>query len=127
MFAAGAVGALANSLVVWACGRFGITAALQVSIAPALTLAWLYPRIVWGGLWGGLLLIPFPRRRWFLQSFVISCGPTAFQLLVVFPERLHKGFLGLELGLLTPAFVFVFNLVWAVTAVAWLRLARSSH
>jgi putative flippase GtrA len=51
-FAAGCLGALANSLLLWLAGEYAITKALGVSIAPALTPAWLYPRIVWGGLWG---------------------------------------------------------------------------
>jgi hypothetical protein len=42
-------------------------------------------------------------------------------LLVVFPGQLHKGYLGLDLGLLTPLLVVVFNAVWGVGTVAWLR------
>jgi hypothetical protein len=30
-----------------------------VAIAPALKLSWLYPRIVWGGLWGLVFVFPF--------------------------------------------------------------------
>ena len=48
-FAAGCLGAIANSLVVWIFGDLGITKALGVSISPELTAGWLYPRIVWGG------------------------------------------------------------------------------
>jgi hypothetical protein len=47
-FGAGCLGALANSLTVWALGNYGITKALEVSITPALSPGWLYPRIVWG-------------------------------------------------------------------------------
>jgi hypothetical protein len=47
-FAAGAAGAVAHSLAIWFAGIAGITAALHVSISPALTSAWSYPRIVWG-------------------------------------------------------------------------------
>ena len=43
-FAAGALGALANSLTVWIFGELGITAAAGVKVAPALTAGWLYPR-----------------------------------------------------------------------------------
>ena len=50
-FAAGCLGALANSLAVWLFGDLGITKLLGVSISPSLTAGWLYPRIVWGGIW----------------------------------------------------------------------------
>jgi len=43
VFAAGAVGARANSLVLWLFGHFGITNALGVAIAPVLSAHWLYP------------------------------------------------------------------------------------
>ena len=58
VFAAGCVGAVANSLMVYLFGHLGINAALGVKIAPNLTPSWLYPRIVWGGLWGFLFLLP---------------------------------------------------------------------
>ena len=57
LFAAGCLGALANSLLVWLSGDLGITRSMGVSIAPALTPNWLYPRIVWGGIWG---LVVYP-------------------------------------------------------------------
>ena len=62
-FAAGALGGLANSLVAWGFGELGISRALGVSIAPGLTAAWLYPRIVWGGLWGFAFLLPIAQIR----------------------------------------------------------------
>ena len=39
----------------------------------------------------------------------MSLGPTLVQLFWVFPFTAHAGYLGLELGFLTPLFVFVFN------------------
>ena len=61
-FAAGAVGALANSIAVWLAGDHGLTAALGLKVAPELTAAWLYPRLVWGGIWGLLLVLPILER-----------------------------------------------------------------
>ena len=51
-FSCGSLGGLANSLLVWVFGALGITALFGVSIAPALSPDWLYPRIVWGGVVG---------------------------------------------------------------------------
>jgi hypothetical protein len=110
VFGAGCLGGLVNSLAVWICGLFGITAALGVKIAPQLSATWLYPRIVWGGIWGLLL-----------RSLLFSLGPTLVQLFVVFPMKANKGVMGLDLGSLTPLAVIVFNAIWGLTAAIWLR------
>ena len=116
-FGAGAAGGFANSLVVWLFGSLGISAALGVAIAPHLSPDWLYPRIVWGGIWGMLLFLPLcPGRPW-LRALLLSFGPTLVQLLIVFPFKAGKGVAGLDLGLLTPLLVIFFNWVWGVTAM----------
>lgn len=113
-FAAGCLGALINSLTVWLFGDYGITMQLGVHIAPALTSAWLYPRIVWGGIWGLLFLFPLLKSRPMTRGMVLSIFPSLVQLLVIFPLKDHKGYLGVELGTLTPLFVIFFNMVWGV-------------
>lgn len=123
-FAAGCLGALANSLCVWAFGAGGLTQALGVAIAPALTPAWLYPRIVWGGLWGLLFLLPAWQSRWMLKGAALSLFPTAVQLLVVFPLKADKGIAGLDLGLWTPLLVLCFNGVWGLVTAIAIRFAR---
>ena len=123
-FAAGCLGALANSIAVWLFGYFGITSSFGVSIAPSLSSNWLYPRIVWGGIWGLLFILPMLESKLLLKATVLSLFPTAVQLFVVFPLKAHKGMAGLDLGLYTPLFVFFFNWVWgAVTAIA-IKCAR---
>jgi hypothetical protein len=62
-FAAGAFGALLNSLAVWAAGEYHLTVRLDIAIAPGLTPNWLYPRIVWGGLWGFFVHAAFGARK----------------------------------------------------------------
>jgi hypothetical protein len=114
VFAAGCLGGLLNSLAVWIFGAFGITAALGVKIAPALSAPWLYPRLVWGGIWGLLFLLPLLQRRILAQGLIFSLGPTLVQLFVVLPMKANKGVMGLDLGLLTPVFVFFFNAIWGV-------------
>ena len=117
-FAAGCLGGLANSIAVWLFGYFGITASLGVSIAPSLTPAWLYPRIVWGGIWGLIFILPMLQSKLLLKGAVLSLFPTAVQLFVVFPIKANKGIAGIDLGLYTPLFVLFFNWVWGfVTAV----------
>lgn len=124
-FAAGALGGAANSIVVWLVGLAGITTAVGVDIAPHLSAAWLYPRVVWGGLWGFLFLLRYPSGGPVLRGLVFSLAPSLFLLLYVFPEMAGKGWLGVSLGALTPVFVLFYNAVWGVTAAVWLRAIRS--
>ena len=123
-FAAGCLGALANSVAVWLFGHFGITSSLGVSISPSLTPNFLYPRIVWGGLWGLVFVLPILKSRLFLKGTVLSLFPTAVQLFIVFPYKAHKGMAGLELGLYTPLFVVFFNWVWGVFTALTIRLGK---
>ena len=124
LFSSGCLGGIVNSLVVWIFGAKGITAALGVKIAPDLTATWLYPRMVWGGIWGFLFLLPLLRKSIYWQGLLFSLGPTLVQLFVVFPANAGKGMMGLELGSLTPLFVVFFNAAWGVSTAMWLRLVK---
>ena len=120
-FSAGALGGLTNSAAIWLAGTTGLTAYLQVKIAPAWSLPWLYPRVVWGGIWGMLFLLPMLTTRVWSRGFIFSLGPTLVQLFVVFPMKANKGMMGVDLGLLTPLLVVIFNAIWGWTAAIWLR------
>ncbi len=123
-FGAGCLGALANSLLSWGLGDLGVARALGVSIAPALTKGWLYPRIVWGGIWGLLFLLPLLTARPFSKGALLSLGPTLIQFLFIFPYQAQKGHFGLDLGTLTPALVLFYNWVWGVVTALAIRYAR---
>ena len=123
VFAAGCLGGLVNSLAVWAFGDLGINAALGVRMAPALTTQWLYPRIIWGGIWGLLFLLPLMRNSILSRGIIFSLGPTLVQLFVVFPIKAGNGYMGLDLGTLTPLLVFIFNAIWGIATAIWLRWA----
>lgn len=125
VFAAGSLGGLLNSLIVWYFGNAGIASSFGVKIAPALTPAWLYPRIVWGGLWGFLFLLPMLSSRLFSKGLILSLGPTLVQLFVIFPYVAHKGVLGTQLGAWTPVFVLFYNGIWGGAAGVWLRWVKS--
>lgn len=124
---AGALGGLVNSLLVWSFGASGLTAALGVALAPAWTSAWLYPRVVWGGIWGLLFLLPILETRPLTRALVVSLAPTLVQTCVVFPFVAGKGWFGLELGMLTPILVLVFNAAWGIAASVWMTTSRESH
>lgn len=127
VFSAGSLGGLTNSLVVWLFGFLGITTAFGVDITPALNPVWLYPRVVWGGLWGFVFLLPILRGSFVARGFVFSIAPTLVQLFVVFPLKAQKGMMGLDLGTFTPLFVIVFNAVWGITASGLLSIVRKNR
>ncbi|MGD2175595.1 MAG: hypothetical protein PVJ27_09345 [Candidatus Brocadiaceae bacterium] len=122
-FAAGALGGAVNGIVVWGAGGLGLTTALGVQIAPALTRELIYSKVVWGAIWGLLFLLPLWRRSVVVRGLIYSIGPTLVQLLLVFPLKADKGMLGLELGVLTPLFVLLFNAAWGITAALWVVAA----
>ena len=121
-YCAGAFGGLINSLAIWVFGSCGITLFLGVKIAPKMSQAWLYPRLVWGGIWGILFVLPFMENSFFLRAIIYSLAPTLVQLFVVFPLN-AQGIAGMDLGALTPVFVLFFNLVWGLSAAAWLKMS----
>ena len=105
-FCAGVLGALCSSLVTWKAGQLGLPAMLDVRMSPALTLPWLYSRLIWGGVWGlAYFLTVGPlksRRHWVRKGLWISLLPTLFQLLFVYPQLTSHDLLGLDLGQFTP-------------------------
>ena len=127
VFVAGCWGGLWNSLAVWLFGYLGIAAALGVKIAPPLTPAFLYAKLVWGGLWGLLFLLPMGRWSFPARGLLFGLAPTLVQLFVVFPVMAHKGVLGLQLGSLTPLLVVFYNAIWGYAAGWWLSWAAMNN
>jgi len=123
-FAAGCLGGLVNSITVWLFGDLNITSSFGVAISPSLTPNWLYPRIVWGGIWGLIFVLPMFKSNLLLKGTVLSLFPTIVQLFVVFPFKAHKGMAGLELGVYTPLFVLFFNWVWGVVTALTIKLQK---
>ena len=123
-FAAGSLGGLANSLAAWQMGELGVTAMAGVAIAPHLSPVWLYPRIVWGGLWGLLFVLPLINSRPLVKGAFMSLFPSAVQLFILFPNKAHLGLGGLSLGMMTPFFVLFFNWIWGVVTALVLRFSK---
>jgi hypothetical protein len=123
-FSAGCLGALVSSLVSWQFGEQGIVQWLGVSIVPSLTPAWLYPRIVWGGIWGLMFILPFFKARFLLKGSLLSLFPTVVQLFYLFPHVAGKGMAGMDLGMWTPLLVLFYNWIWGVTTAVTIRFSR---
>ena len=98
VFAAGCWGALWNGLAVWLFGILGIAPALGVHIAPPLTPAFLYAKLVWGGLWGLLFLLPLSRWSFPVRGLLFSLRPHPGATLPGFsPDGPQRGY-GLAAG-----------------------------
>lgn len=125
-FCAGLLAAIISSSFAWICADFGLTEMAGVTLQTELSLRALYPRMVWGGIWGLAYALTVAhvrtRQQWIRKGILISILPTLYQLLIVFPYHTAQGTLGIELGLLTPLFVLCFNLVWGVFTGLFTRL-----
>ncbi len=125
-YAAGALGGLVNGLAIWLFGLVGINQLLGVAIAPELNTPLIYNKLVWGGIWGWLFLLPYPRLTYPSRGLIYSLAPSLVQIFVVFPLALHKGVGGIELGHLTPLLVLFYNAIWGLVTAFWLQWSRSS-
>src|SRR5690606_30280454 len=121
---AGCFGGLVYCVVMWLFSRYGITQSLGVSLYGSISPQWMYPRIVWGGMWGLLFLLPMLTSTVFARSFFISLIPTLVHLFIIYPFYTGKGVAGLQLGLLTPVLVWFFFWVWALITAIILRFSR---
>lgn len=93
---------------------------IGVSLKPKLTPDWLYPRLIWGGLWALLLLLPILKAKTVLRGIIFSLLPSAVTLCYIFPE-MGKGLLGLKYGTLTPLLIVISGFVYGMIASAWAK------
>lgn len=125
-FTAGLIGALVNSLAAYYAGVWELTGMLGVKIQPELSLAWLYPRLVWGGIWGLAYYFtigrPRSRKHWVRKGLWVSLLPTAVQLFIIFPNTTPHGMMGFGLGQLTPLVVVILNLIWGFSTGLFTRI-----
>jgi hypothetical protein len=116
-FAAGCVGGLAKSAAAWGAYRLGVTVLIGGHGANALTPGALYPRVIWGGLWAALFLLPFLRNRIFLGGLLAGAIVTLVQW-VVLPLWWHSG---LNLALMPMLDALLLNLIWGVVTALVLK------
>jgi len=119
-FAGGTFGALIDSINIWLLGKLGIIALIGVTMKPAFTVSWLYQRMIWGGLWMLLLILPLWKNRTVFRGCLFSLFPSAMMLLVIFPQ-MGKGFLGTGFGILTPVVVIGSNFIYGIIASYWYK------
>ncbi len=123
-FSAGCIGALFKCLAEWSCSTSEVTNHFNVKLNPTFSLEWLYPRIIWGGLWAFLFLLPYLRRSYFFRGLLYSLIPSAVTILFVLPFCDNQGFMGAKLGDLTPIFILSYNAIWGITSGLWLQVVE---
>ncbi|MCH9692622.1 MAG: hypothetical protein K0U59_11285 [Gammaproteobacteria bacterium] len=102
-FAAGCFAGLVYALSFWALGHYGVFSWLSVDIVPSLSNAYLYQRVVWGGIYGLMFLLPW-RGNWLTRGVFLALIPASILLLWLLPARGY-GIGGTGLGLFTPLVV----------------------
>lgn len=116
-FAAGAAGGFAKCAVSWGAARGGVTVVVGLHGATALQPGALYARIVWGGLWALLFLLP-PLRRSVLFGGVVAAVVVTLMQWVVLPLWWHAAIHFAPLPMLDA---LLLNMVWGLVAAALLR------
>ncbi len=115
-FCAGLLGALVASFIARLGANLGIQQLAEVLLPAHWSLAWLYPQLIWGGLWGlayfATVASPRARNHWVRKGLWASLLPTAWQLFYLFPNHTPHGALGLGLGNFTPVVFLVYYLIW---------------
>ena len=123
----GALGGIAVTAGVWVVAVAGIADLLGVQIAGELTATALGLRAGYGGLWGLVLALLYPRlpgRSALSRGTSFGLVPAAYALLVLYPLVLDLGWFGAELGVLTFVFVVLFHLLWGAVTGGLFRWAE---
>lgn len=128
-FVAGAVAALATSVVIWLMSAGGIFMVLGIPLdASGEGVGWFLWRALRGGLWGLLLVVPFLRDfpHWG-RGMIVALGPTAKLWLYNYPAE-GRGLFGLAHGMGLPLTALAFWLLWgALAGVVFTLLTRSER
>ena len=117
-FTGGAIGAFIDSFNIWFMGKVGISDLIGITMKPEFTTPWVYKRMIWGGIWMLLLLIPVLKNRLCLRGMLFSLVPSAMMLFMVLPS-MGKGILGLGFGTLMPVVVIGLNFIYGIVASWW--------
>lgn len=123
-FTGGAIGGFVDSFNIWMMGVSGISDLIGIGMKPEFNAPWLYERMVWGGIWMLLLIVPVLKNRVVLRGMLFSLFPSAMMLFTVLPS-MGKGMFGLGFGILMPAVVIGLNFIYGAIASVW--YAKAAH
>jgi hypothetical protein len=117
-FTGGAIGAFIDSFNIWIMGETGISDLIGITMKPEFAAPWIYQRMIWGGIWMLLLLVPVLKSRTCLRGMLFSLAPSAMMLFMVLPS-MGKGLFGLGFGALMPVVVIGLNFIYGIVASCW--------
>jgi hypothetical protein len=123
VFAAGIFGGLLNALLRAILSRIGFLAFFEVTVKYSFSGEHFHSTILWGGIWGILLVFPLLEHSIVLRGILLGFIPALAELFVILPFIDHAGFMGVkEYGRMAPFFIAFFNIIWGVAASAWLHI-----
>ena len=122
-FTGGAIGAFVDSFNIWMMGKVGISDLIGITMKPEFTTPWLYQRMIWGGIWMLLLMLPVWKNRIYMRGMLFSLVPSAMMLFMVLPG-MGKGIFGLGFGTLMPVVVVGLNFIYGIVASYWYTMGR---
>ncbi|MFZ9035844.1 MAG: membrane lipoprotein [Francisellaceae bacterium] len=110
-FSSGAIGAIALMVTVYIFK--GATSDYKET---------LYRLMVWGGIWGLLLILPIFKNNWFIRGSLLAVLVILFNFIVLMPAT-GAGFFAYKAGLNVFFGNLIFNYIWGIVAAIWYQLA----
>ena len=124
-FAAGAFGTVVWFIFFMLMGKLGIGAALGLKMSPPPSiLILLYKQLVWGGIYGFLLLVPVLENKWLIRGILLGVLATLAGWFYFIPARGGQ-MMGLNFGTAFPYVSIVLNAIWGAAAAWWYKLTTS--
>lgn len=124
VYGSGSVGALFACLIFWLIPFLGLAHIIHMPIFPVLSDAWLYPKIIWGGLFALCFALPFMRSNTLIKSLALALVISLSELFISLPFSPYKGAVGLNVGMYTFSFILIFNLIWSLMTNMTLKIAK---
>ena len=124
-FAAGAFGTVVWFILFVLMGKLGIGAALGLKMSPPPNmLILLYKQLVWGGIYGFLLILPVLERKWLVRGILLGVLATLVGWFYFIPARGGQT-MGLNFGIAFPFISITLNSIWGAAAAWWYKMVTS--
>ncbi len=78
----------------------------------------LYRLMIWGGIWGILLVLPIFTKHWFLRGSLIGITVILFNFIVLMPLS-NQGFFASHASASMFFGNIILNYIWGIVAGAW--------
>ena len=124
-FAAGALGGLLAGALLWLLIASGVAAAWHVHmVVPhrAHTIEEMFYReMIWGGVFGLLMVLPILKSKWFIRGLVYALVPFLVMGLWIYPSIDGIGYFGVNIGHWAWALILIVYAFWGIVTALWYR------